>query len=187
MKWRFFELLVAAWIISFPLASQASDSQRQANRCSALFMILTSIQNTEPGLSQYFTQLGHLSGMMTSIYYEEKTGKVGTNGQMSDLKSKAMEKIGKDYPENYIRLENEIKSCIGWVVSIGGVVQENQELMRTEAGAKSVLKKAPKPSDKFVYPFEDFSKMQPLVRLAFDEWVAMGKVTPNSIRDALKN
>ena len=185
MQRCFLRLLVGSWLMTLSSIAIASDAQHQANRCSALFMILTSIQNVEAGLGQYFTQLGQLSGMMTSIYYEDDTGKVGTNGQMSDLKSKAMDKIGKDYPANYARLENEIKSCIGWVVSIGGVIQKNQDLMGTEAGAKLVFRKALKPSSSFAYPFEDFATMRPLLRRAFDEWVAMGMVTPNSIKDAL--
>ena len=186
MKKGFFTYLIGFWLLSFSAAADASDAQHQANRCSALFMILTSIQNVEAGLGQYFTQLGQLSGMMTSIYYEDDTGKVGTNGQMSDLKSKAMDKIGKDYPANYASLENEIKSCIGWVVSIGGVIQKNQDFMGTEAGAKSVFRKAPKPSSSFAYPFEDFTAMRPLLRRAFDEWVTMGMVTPSSVREHLQ-
>ena len=187
MQQGLIRLLAGSWLLTLSSVASASDEQHQANRCSALFMILTSIQNVEAGLGQYFTQLGRLSGMMTSIYYEDNTGKVGTNGQMSDLKSKAMDKIGKDYPAKYASLENEIKSCIGWAVSIGGVIQENQGLMATETGAKSVFRKAPKPSSNFAYPFEDFATMRPLLRRAFDEWVAMGMVTPNSFRDALKN
>jgi len=186
MKKGFFTYLVGFWLIGISGIAHASDAQYQANRCSALFMILTSIQNVEAGLGQYFTQLGQLSGMMTSIYYGDDTGKVGTNGQMSDLKSKAMDKIGKDYPANYASLENEIKSCMGWVVSIGGVIQKNQDLMGTEAGAKSVFRKAPKPSSGFAYPFEDFATMRPLLRRAFDEWLAMGMVTPNSLRETIK-
>ena len=182
---RLITYLIGFWLLIIAGAAHASDAQHQANRCSALFMILTSIQNVESGLGQYFTQLGQLSGMMTSIYYEDDTGKVGTNGQMSDLKSKAMDKIGNDYPANYASLESEIKFCIGWVVSIGGVIQKNQDLMGTEAGAKSVFRKAPKPSSSFAYPFEDFATMRPLLRQAFDEWVAMGMVTPNSVKDAL--
>ena len=178
-------LLAGFWLLAFSDAAIAANSQAKANRCSAIFMILTSIQNVEAGLGQYFTNFGQLSGMMTSIYYEDDTGKVGTNGQMSDLKSKAMDKIGKGYPANYASLESEIKSCIGWVVSIGGVIQKNQDLMGTEAGAKSVFRKAPKPSSSFAYPFEDFATMRPLLRRAFDEWVTMGMVTPNSVKDAL--
>ena len=97
-----------------------------------------------------------------------------------------MDKIGKDYPANYASLENEIKSCIGLVVSIGGVIQKNQDFMGTEAGAKSVFRKAPKPSSSFAYPFEDFATMRPLLRRAFDEWVAMGMVTPSSVREHLQ-
>ena len=59
--------------------------------------------------------------------------------------------------------------------------------MATEAGAKSVFRKAPKPCASFAYPFEDFSAMRPLLRRAFDEWVAMDLITPNSIRDALNS
>ncbi len=148
-------------------------------------MILTSIQKIEAGLGQYFTQLGQLSGMMTSIYLADATGRVATNGQISDMKSEAMKKIGRNFPANYASLEKEIKSCMGWVVAVGGVIQKNQSAMGTDSGAKKVLRTAPKPSLGFAYPFEDFDAMRPIFRKAFDEWVAMGMITPNSIKEAL--
>ena len=186
MKFSFVVFLFGLLFLAFPILGHASDSQHKANRCSALFMILTSGQKFEPGLGKYFTQLGQLSGMMTSIYYEDSKGKVGTNGQMLVIKSQAMDRIGQSYPANLTNLEREIKSCIGWVVAIGGVIKKNQKLMGTEAGAKSVFKKAPKPSSDFKYPFEDFTSVKPFIAKAFDEWVSMGKVTPNSVREALK-
>lgn len=190
MKKRFLAALVGSWLIAstgISVVANASDSQHQANRCAALFMILTSIQNVEPGIGQYFTKLGHLSGMMTSIYYEGNSGKVGTNGQMSDLKSNAMDKIGKGYPANYPKLESEIKSCIGWIVAVGKVMQQNQNLMNTNEGAKEVFRKAPKPTSDYEYPFEDFASMKPVIQRALGEWVSAGMVTPNSVKEALKN
>ena len=99
MRQSALRLLLSIWLLCLPSITLASQAHEQANRCSALFMILTSIQKIEAGLGQYFTQLGQLSGMMTSIYLSDATGRVATNGQISDMKLKAMKKIGRNFPE----------------------------------------------------------------------------------------
>ena len=86
-------------LILLPLlfsSSLAIADTNQANRCSAIFMIMTSVQKTNEGLGKYFTQQGGMSGTLTGLYLGEETGKRVTNGMLSKLKSKEMTKIGNN-------------------------------------------------------------------------------------------
>ena len=183
---RLVTYLIGCWLLTIAGAAHASDAQHQSNRCSALFMILTSIQNVEAGLGQYFTQLGEFSTIMTAHYYEERTGKIATNGKLSVLKSKAMDNIRKQYLRDYRAIENEIESCIGWAAEVGNFIKQNSYLMKTDKGTKTILKSAPKPSKNFVYPFDDFASIQPFLRKGFDEWINIGSVTPEKILASTK-
>ena len=51
----------------------------KANRCSSLFMIMTSIQKTNEGLGKYCTT-GRMTTTLTGLYLGEETGKRVTNG-----------------------------------------------------------------------------------------------------------
>jgi len=167
-------------------AAVGLEESAAANRCSAIFMILTSVQKIEPGLGIYFTQLGRLSSQMVAVYLEDETGKVATNGQLTSKKSAEMDMIGNRYPSNYTKVEQEIKSCIGWAVAVGKVLEKNESQMKKRETAMKVFLSAPKPTSKYAYPFPDFTPIKPLLKAGFEQWVVMGKITPNSIRDALK-
>ena len=158
----------------------------QANRCSAIFMIMTSVQTTNEGLGKYFAQQGGMSGTLTGLYLGEKTGKRVTNGMLSKLKSKEMTKIGNNYPSNLSEIENEISSCMGWTFAVGKVMQSNRSSMKNNNKAKQVLLSAPRPNKQYKYPFKDYSTIKPFIKVGFDNWVSMGKMTPQSLKDKLR-
>jgi len=158
----------------------------QANRCSAIFMIMTSVQKTNEGLGKYFTQQGGMSGTLTGLYLGEETGKRVSNGMLSKLKSKEMTKIGNKYPSNLLQIEREISSCMGWTFAVGKVIQSNRASMKNNKKAKQVLLSAPRPNKKYKYPFKDFSTIKSFIQVGFDNWVSMGKMTPQLLRDKLK-
>ena len=168
----------------FPCLSKASSYE--ANRCSAIFMIMTSVQTTNEGLGKYFTQQGRMSGTLTGLYLGEETGKKVTNGMLSKLKSKEMTKIGNKDPSNLLQMENEISSCMGWTFAVGKVIQSNRSSMKNNNKAKQVLLSAPRPNKQYKYPFKDYGTIKPFIKVGFDSWVSMGKLTPQSLKDKLR-
>ena len=149
-------------------------------------MIMTSVQTTNEGLGKYFTQQGGMSGTLTGLYLGEETKKRVTNGMLSKLKSKEMTMIGNNYPSNLSEIENEISSCMGWTFAVGKVIQSNKSSMKNNKEAKQVLLSAPRPNNQFKYPFKDYSSIRPFIKVGFDNWVSMGKVTPDVLKDYLK-
>ena len=158
----------------------------QANRCSAIFMIMTSIQTINEGLGKYFTQQGGMSGTLTGLYLGEQTGKRVTNGMLSKLKSKEMTKIGNNYPLNLSEIENEVSSCVGWTFAVGKVIQSNRSSMNNDNKAKQVLLSAPRPNKQYKYPFKDYGTIKPFIKIGFDNWISMGKMTPQLLKDKLR-
>ena len=158
----------------------------QANRCSSIFMIMTSVQTTNEGLGKYFTQQGGMSGTLTGLYLGEETGKRVTNGMLSKLKSKEMTKIGNNYPSNLLQMESEVSSCMGWTFAVGKVIQSNRSSMKNNKKAKQVLLSAPRPIKQYKYPFKDYGTIKPFIKVGFDNWVSMGKMTPQLFKDKLR-
>ncbi len=177
-------ILILLSIFITPLSVVADTYQ--ANRCSAIFMIMTSVQTTNEGLGKYFTQQGGMSGTLTGLYLGEQTGKRVTNGMLSKLKSKEMSKIGNNYPSNLSQIENEISSCMGWTFAVGNVIQSNRSSMKNNNKAKQVLLSAPRPNKQYKYPFKDYGTIKPFIKVGFDNWVSMGKMTPQSLKDKLR-
>jgi len=178
--------IILILIITYLSSSLVQASTIQANRCSALFMIMTSVQTSNEGLGKYFTQQGGMSGTLTGLYLSKKTGKRVTNGMLSKLKSKEMTKIGNNYPSNLLQIEKEISSCMGWTFAVGKVIQSNKSSMKNNKEVKQVLLSAPRPNNQFKYPFKDYSSIRPFIKVGFDNWVSMGKVTPDVLKDYLK-
>ena len=158
----------------------------KANRCSSLFMIMTSIQKTNEGLGKYFTQQGRMTTTLTGLYLGEETGKRVTNGMLSKLKSNEMIKIGNNYPSNLSKVEEEISSCMGWTFAVGKKIQKNNSLMSKRDSAKKVLLSAPRPNKTYKYPFKDFDSIKSYIKIGFENWLSLGKVTPDTIRKQLK-
>ena len=167
-------------------SSFAMGASNKANRCSAIFMIMTSVQKTNEGLGKYFTQQGGMSSMLTGLYLGEESGKRVTNGMLSKLKSEEMTRIGNNYPSNLSIIETEISSCMGWTFSVAKVIKSNKSLMKKNDMAKQVLLSAPRPSESYKYPFKDYETIKPFIKIGFDNWVSMGKITPQTIRNHLK-
>jgi hypothetical protein len=176
-------LILVAMLFS-PLLAMADTYQ--ANRCSAIFMIMTSVQTANEGLGKYFTQQGGMSGTLTGLYLGEETGKKVTNGMLSKLKSKEMTKIGNNYPSNLSQMENEISSCMGWTFAVGKVIQSSRTSMKNNNKAKQVLLSAPRPNRQYKYPFKDYGTIKSFIKVGFDSWVSMGKLTPQSFKDKLR-
>jgi len=176
-------------LILLPLlfsSSLAIADTNQANRCSAIFMIMTSVQTTNEGLGKYFTQQGGMSGTLTGLYLGEETGKRVTNGMLSKLKSKEMTKIGNNYPSNLLQVQNQVSSCMGWTFAVGKVIQSNRSSMKNNNKAKQVLLSAPRPNTQYKYPFKDYGTIKPFIKVGFDNWISMGKMTPQSLKDKLR-
>lgn len=180
--------ILLVFLLTFLFSSLSLASSYKANRCSAIFMIMTSVQTTNEGLGKYFTQQGGMSGTLTGLYLGEETGKKVTNGMLSKLKSKEMTKIGNNYPSNLSQMENEISSCMGWTFEIGKFIKANKLLsIQNQKKAFKLLLSAPRPNSMYKYPFKDYGSIKPFIKVGFDNWVSMGKLTPQSLKDKLRN
>ena len=164
----------------------AEQDYKKANYCSSLFMIMTSVQITKKDLGQYFTQQGTLSGILTGLYLGEETGKSVTNGMISKLKSKEMKNIGNTYPKNISQIEGDISSCIGWTYAVNKVIQSKRSFMKNDKKYKQVLLSAPRPNKKYKYPYKDYHSIKPYIKVAFDNWVTMGKTSHDSFKYSLQ-
>ena len=124
--------------------------------------------------------------MITNPDYDPKSFVNALFGHSKFNPSKEMTKIGNKYPSNLLQMENEISSCMGWTFAVGKVIQSNRSSMKNNNKAKQVLLSAPKPNKQYKYPFKDYETIRPFIKVGFDSWVSMGKVTPQSLRDNLK-
>lgn len=182
---RFILYTICLIVFTLPSWSQNSSSANEANKCSSLFMILTSVQNTNPQLGNYFTNQGQLAAMLTSLYWGEETSQTITNGMISDIKSEEMEIYGQRYPQEKLSIINELENCMGWTFQIGQIIQSNPSAASDNNLMKELLLNSPKPNQLFDYPFEDKSWLNEFLDVAFLSWIEMGKVTPNSVKDLL--
>ena len=181
------QILLTICLILFvlPTWSDNSFSRDEANKCSSLFMILTSIQNEEPALGEYYTNLGQLASILTGLYWGEETSQTITNGMISDIKSEEMEIYGQRYPLEKQTILSELENCMGWTFQIGQIIQSNPSAASDNNLMKELLLSSPKPNQPFDYPFEDKSWLNEFLDEAFLSWIEMGKVTPNSMKELL--
>ncbi len=156
-----------------------------ANKCSALFFIMTSIQKEEPALGEYFTKQGQMSQMLTGLYWSEETSETITNGMVSDIKSEEIKNYGKRYPSEKGIIQKELENCMGWTYQIGLIVEDNPSVLSDEKKLKKLLLNSPRPNEFYEYPFEDKSWLNEIIIGSFDTWIINGSITPNSMKDLL--
>ena len=58
--------------------------------------------------------------------------------------------------------------------------------MSKRDSAKKVLLSAPRPNKTYKYPFKDFDSIKSYIKIGFENWISLGKVTPDTIRKQLK-
>ena len=172
-------------LIIFPITSFSQSSVNSSNKCSAIFFIMTSIQKEEPALGEYFTKQGQMSQMLTGLYLSETTTETITNGMVSNIKSEEIENYGKRYPAEKSIIQKELENCMGWTYQIGLIVEDNPSVISNEKKLKKLLLNSPRPYESYEYPFEDKSWLDNLINSAFNSWIEMGSITPNSMKDLL--
>ena len=152
----------------------ANSDSSKAMRCSSLLMILTALSNVNEGLGNTLTYQKMSADDLANIYQIKKTGKGYTNGEIQEINSNHMKKIGKDYPNNYNKIEKEIHNCMGWVASVQQFVASKQNSIN-DNNFMDILLSGPRPGN---YKLEGFENFKPYIKVAFDEWIKLGMITP---------
>ena len=58
--------------------------------------------------------------------------------------------------------------------------------MKNNNKAKQILLSAPSPYTEYKYPFKDYGTIKPFIKVGFDNWISMGKMTPQLFKDKLR-
>ena len=170
----------AIFISIFPIVSYA-DNVDEAAKCAATFRVLTSIELVDENLGQYFTKQNLFVYDLIGLYAEHYRNKNFTNGETSRLITK--------YQLNFDAKSSNgsyfipyVQSCMGWTYKVSKDLQNS----KNSKNKKKILLESATPSLKHRYPHSDWTQMKQIYFLAYNEWEKMGKITPQSIRDALK-
>mgnify|MGYP000229949785 CR=1 FL=1 len=158
-----------------------ADYVDEAAKCSATFRVLTSIEILDPNLGEYFTKLSLLSYDLTGLYSKDHRGVAMTNGEVSELITDHQLSIDSK-ASNGSSFVPYVKSCMGWLYKVGQRLQSSGR----DRNIQEVLLNSPTPSLTHEYPHPDWGQMEQIFYAAYKEWEGLGKVTPRSIRDALK-
>tara|TARA_B110001450_G_C17599464_1_gene472334 strand:- start:601 stop:1161 length:561 start_codon:yes stop_codon:yes gene_type:complete len=167
----------------FPIVSYA-DNVDEAAKCAATFRILTSIELIDENLGQYFTKQNLFVYDLIGLYAEHYRNRNLSNGETSRLITKyQLDFDAKSNNGSYFI--PYVKSCMGWTYKVSKDLQ-NSKNMKNSKNIKKILIESATPSLKHSYPHSDWTQMEQIYFLAYSEWENMGKITPKSIRDALK-
>ena len=152
----------------------ANSDTDKAMRCSSILMILTSLSLVDESLGNTLTYQKMSADDLASVYQIKKTGNGYTNGEIASLNTKYMKEIGKGYPSNYSRIEREIHNCLGWIAAVQQYAATKQNSIN-DNNFVEILSAGPRPGK---YKLEGFENFKPLIKVAFDEWIKLGMITP---------
>ena len=169
----------AILISIFPIVSYA-DSVDEAAKCAATFRILTSIELVDENLGQYFTKQNLFVYDLIGLYAEHYRNRNFTNGETSRLITKYQLSFDAK-SSNGSHFIPYVKSCMGWTYKVSNDLKRS----KNSKNIKKILLESATPSLKHRYPHSDWTQMKQIYFLAYSEWEKMGKITPQSIRDAL--
>ena len=163
--------------VSPSFSGQKSDA---ASECAATFFIMTSIQADIPKLGKHFTKLGQLASAATSIHMTSETGTRVSRGDESRKKSAQIRKVGALRTSQVVSI---LESCMGWIDALKMKMQKGE---RSKSGFKKAILYGPSPSKTYSYPYPDDSWVAGTVEKSLRQWKLHGRITPDKIRDALK-
>lgn len=152
----------------------ANSDTDKAMRCSSILMILTSLSAVNESLGNTLTYQKMSADDLANVYQIKKTGKGYTNGEVASLNSKYMKQIGKGYPSNYSRIEIEIHNCLGWIAAVQQYAATKQNSIN-DNNFIDILYAGPRPGK---YKLDGFENFKSYIKVAFDEWIKLGMITP---------
>lgn len=180
------KMKVIGLALSSILTIQAMADQNhveEAQNCSAQFFVMTALERVEPNLGQMYTKQGQFASHMASIYYEEANNSRASNGKMTSIKQKYLDKI-KSSVGTSMTLES-MTNCAGWIVSVGKQLQQKRP--KSQEDFKRLVLASARPSENFPFPYENKSQFGGLIDLAKQLWFEAGAFTPDQLREALNN
>ena len=141
---------------------------------------MTTIESENPKLGKYFTQLGKLADLATGLYLAEESSAKVTNGLISGKKAEHIRRVGELEQR---KIESVLESCMGWANAMSKKISKHN---KTKSALKSAISRGPSPTSSFEYPFPNKSWLPDTVKRSFQLWKLSGRITPDSLREALK-
>ena len=72
---------------------------------------------------------------------------------------------------------------MGWANAMSKKISKHN---KTKSALKSAISRGPSPTSSFEYPFPNKSWLPDTVKRSFQLWKLSGRITPDSLREALK-
>ena len=158
----------------------SAQKSNAASECSAVFFIMTSIEQEEPKLGKHFTKLGQLASAATSIFMGAESNSRVTRGDVSRKKSAQIRRVGELSNRQFSAL---LETCLGWVSALGKKISQSG---RSKSDLKNAILHGPSPSISYDYPYPDSSWVAMAVKKSLRLWKLNGRITPDTLRDLLK-
>lgn len=141
-----------------------------ASHCSGIFFIMSSISKYEPSLGEYYSNQKKVTDDFLSIYLKED---LGHSVNIRVIKA-ARISSSTTFLFNYFKsptlkdtIYQTLKYCTGWTKAV------LEHLQKSDSVAD-----APRPNNKYKYPFDNFEKVTLIIDDAFSIYKEIGAPKP---------
>ena len=139
----------------------------QSQKCAGALSIMTSLglADEKSPVNKYFEDLLNFHSFILEYYVSEIINS-STMGDVSQAVSKGIMRVDEEYMADPNSFQVTVKHCLSWL-SEAQMHFSNQE---ASTPTYKVMEAMPRPSNRYEYPFSDWSPMIPVTETAYELW-----------------
>lgn len=143
------------------------EDYNQSLRCAGALSIMTSLglDDEASPIYKYFDDLLNLHSIILEYYVSEIIDG-STMGDVSQAVSKGIVQVDDEYMADPNSFQLTVKHCLSWLSE----AQIHFSKQEASTLAYKVMEAMPRPSNRYEYPFSDWSPMIPVTEAAYKLW-----------------